>query len=344
VALYLTEQDVERLLDMEACVEAVEQAFRQWAEGRADNRPRERATVRGAVLHALAAGSEVWGRLAAKVYATTRGGARFVVLLFDAQSSELLAIIEADRLGQMRTGAASAVATRRLARADARSLAIIGTGWQARSQAKAVSLVRRLERIAVYGRDRQRLLEFCRETEAACGVPVAGCASPEEAVRGADIVVTATSSTQPVLRGAWLAPGAHVNAIGGNRADRRELDDDAVDRTGLIVVDSIEQARREAGDLIAAATGIAAGAGIAAPLMTPAGGDGARRPVPLDRAVELKDLVGGAHPGRRDAAEITLYKSLGVALEDLAAACLVYDRAIESGVGRDMPPGARGAD
>jgi len=325
MALYLAERDVERLLGMERCVEVVEQAFRQWAEGRADNRPRERATVRGAVLHALAAGSEVWGRLAAKVYATTKGGARFVVLLFDARSSDLLAIIEADRLGQMRTGAASGVATRRLARSDACSLAIIGTGWQARSQAKAVSIVRRLERVAVFGRDRQRLFEFCRETEAACGVPVSGCASAEEAVRGADIVVTATSSMEPVLRGAWLGPGAHVNAIGVNRADRRELDSDAVDRAGLIVVDSIEQARREAGDLIAA------------------GGDGARRPAPLDRAVELKDVVGGAHPGRRDAAEITLYKSLGVALEDLAAASLVYDRAIESGVGREIPPGARGA-
>ncbi len=320
MALYLTERDVERLLGMDACVEAVEQAFRQWAEGRADNRPRARATVTGAVLHALAAGSEVWGRLAAKVYATTRQGARFVVLLFDARSSDLLAIIEADRLGQMRTGAASGVATRRLARADARSLAILGTGWQARSQARAIALVRRLERIRAFGRDRGRLLEFCRETEAACGVPVIGCLTAEEAVRGADIVVTATSATQPVLRGVWLGPGVHLNAIGGNRADRRELDDDAVDRSGLIVVDSIEQARGEAGDLIAAGAGKAA----------------------LDRAVELKDVLGGAHPGRRDDAEITLYKSLGIGLEDLAAATLVYDRAIESGAGRPIPPDAGG--
>ncbi len=218
MALYLTEQDVGRLLTMEACVEAVEQAFRQWAEGRADNRPRARATVRGAVLHALAAGSDVWGRLAAKVYATTRQGARFVVLLFDGQRSDLLAILEADRLGQTRTGAASGVATRRLARRDARSLAVIGTGWQARSQAKAISTVRELERISAFGRDRDRLLEFCRETEAACGVKVAACASPEQAVRGADIVVTATSD-----RGRFDRAGTHGGgrSPGGGRGGRR---------------------------------------------------------------------------------------------------------------------------
>src|SRR2546428_11126401 len=151
MALYLTEQDVGRLLTMEACVEAVEQAFRQWADGRADNRPRARATVRGAVLHALAAGSDVWGRLAAKVYATTRQGARFVVLLFDGRSSDLLAIIEADRLGRTRTGAASGVATRRLARPGARILGIIGTGHQAGSQVRAVTLVRRIESVRAYG-------------------------------------------------------------------------------------------------------------------------------------------------------------------------------------------------
>src|SRR5438552_14846301 len=167
MALYLTERDVGRLLTMEACVEAVEQAFRQWAEGRADNRPRARATVRGAVLHALAAGSDVWGRLAAKVYATTRQGARFVVLLFDGQTSDLLAIIEADGLGQTRTGAASGVATRRLARRDARSLGIIATGWQARSQARAVSTVRGLARISAFGRGGDRLRQFGRAAEAA---------------------------------------------------------------------------------------------------------------------------------------------------------------------------------
>jgi len=314
MALYLTEGDVGRLLSMEACVEAVETAFRQWADGRADNRPRARASVRGAVLHALAAGSEAWGRLAAKVYATSREGARFMVLLFDARTAGLLAAIEADRLGQTRTGAASGVASRWLARKDARSLAIIGTGWQARSQAKAIATVRRLEIIRVFGRSPERLREFCRDAEAACGVRVTPCASAEEAVRGADIIVTATSAAQPVLQGAWLRPGAHVNAVGSNRAERRELDDAAVLSAETIVVDSLEQAWLEAGDLLAVDGG-----------------------TPLGRAVELKEIIAGRHPGRSGDPAITLFKSLGIGLEDLAAASLVYDRAVEAGAGKPLP-------
>jgi ornithine cyclodeaminase len=255
------------------------------------------------------------------VYATSREGARFVVLLFDARSSDLLAVIEAHRLGQIRTGAASGVASRRLAREDARALGIIGTGWQARSQAKAMATVRRLEIIRVFGRDPGRLGEFCRETEAACGVKAEPSASAEAVVRGADIVVTATSSAQPVLEGAWLQPGAHVSAVGSNRADRRELDDAAVRRAGVIVVDSIEQARLEAGDLLAVDGG-----------------------APLGRAVELKEIIAGRHPGRNGDTEITLFKSLGIGLEDLAAATYVYDRAIESGAGTPLPAGRRGGD
>jgi alanine dehydrogenase len=314
MAIYLSEADVERLLPMRECVEAVEEAFRQWGEGRADNRPRARASVRGALLHALAAGSESWGRLAAKVYATTREGARFVVLLFDGRTSELLAVIEADRMGQTRTGAASGVATRRLARKDARSLAIIGTGWQARGQAQAIATVRPLQSVRAFGRDSERLREFCRDVETACGVRATPCASAEEAVREAHIIVTATSSAQPILEGAWIAPGAHVNAVGSNRAERRELDDEAVRRAGVIVVDSIEQARLEAGDLLAVDGG-----------------------APLERAVELKEVVTGRHPGRQDDSGITLFKSLGIGLEDLAAASFVYDRAIESGAGKPLP-------
>src|SRR5262245_34086046 len=319
MAIYLGEKDVERLLSMRECVDVVEQAFRQWAEGGADNRPRARASVRGAVLHALAAGSEAWGRLAAKVYATTRQGARFVVLLFDARTSELLAVIEADRLGQTRTGAASGVATRRLARKDAGVLAIIGTGWQARGQAQAIAAVRALQSIRAFGRDRERLREFCRDVETACGIKATPCASAEEAVREAHIIVTATSSAQPVLEGAWIAPGAHVNAVGSNRAERRELDDETVRRAAAIVVDSLEQARLEAGDLLAV-------------------DDGA----PLGRAVEMKEIVAGRHPGRRSDSEITLFKSLGIGLEDLAAASFVYDRAIESGAGKPLPSRGRG--
>jgi ornithine cyclodeaminase/alanine dehydrogenase-like protein (mu-crystallin family) len=313
MALYLTEDDVSRLLTMEACIEAVEEAFRQWAEGRADNRPRARARSGGGVLHSLSAASEALGRMAAKVYATTRQGARFVVLLFDGRTSDLLAIIEADRLGQIRTGAASGVATLRLARHDARTLAILGTGWQARGQARAIAAVRSLAAIRAWGRDPDRLRDFCREVEETCRVPASAAPSAEAAVRGADIVVTATSSDRPVLEAAWIAPGVHLNAVGSNQIRRRELDSGTVGKADLIVVDSLEQARLEAGDLVEPSE------------------------EPLARAVELSAIVGGSHPGRSGRDEITLFKSLGIGLEDLAAASRLYDLASAAGAGRQVP-------
>ena len=309
--LYLTEEDVGRLLTMEACVLAVEDALRAWAERRAANHPRARAIVRGGTLQALAAASEALGRMAAKVYATTRAGSRFIVLLFDGRTSDLLAVVEADRLGQMRTGAASGVATRCLARRDARILGIIGTGWQARGQARGVAAVRRLEAIRAYGRDRERLAAFCREVEQTCGVTTIAAASPQEAVTGADIVVTATAAARPILQAPWIGAGTHINAVGSNRADRQELESDVVRAAGLVVVDSVEQARLEAGDLIAI-------------------------PGTLERAIELSSVVAGRHPGRKDEGAITLFKSLGIGLEDLAAASLVYDLAVAAGAGRPI--------
>jgi len=316
--LWLTEEDVARFLTMEACIDAVEGALTSLATGSAANRPRARAIVPGATLHALPAASASLGRMAAKVYATTRGGARFVVLLFDNTSSELLAVIEADRLGQMRTGAATGVATRLLALPDAAVLGIIGTGWQARAQVQAIARVRRLQEVRAFGRDRGRLIDFCGEIARTTGVPVRSAATAEAAVRGSAIVVTATNAATPVLEGAWLSPGTHLNVVGSNRADRREVDDAAVARADLIVCDSLEQARLEAGDLLLAG---------AAPDGTDA----------LDGAVELGALLAGTHPGRVDPRSITLFKSLGLGLEDLAAASLVYDRAVEAGAGRPLP-------
>ncbi len=311
--LYLKEDDVARLLDMRDCIEAVEEAFRQHGARAADFRPRARARIEGGMLHVLPAASAPWGRMAAKVYATTRRGAHFIALLFDGRSSELLAVIEADRLGQIRTGAATAVATRHLAAPGEATLGVLGTGWQARGQAQAIACVRPLREIRAWGRDAARLKAFCADMEKSCGAPARPAASAEEAVRGAGIVVTATSAEQPVLRGEWLEPGAHLNAVGSNRPERRELDGEAVRRADLIVIDSIEQGRLEAGDLLL--------------------GD----PASLDRAVELSAIIAGRESGRRSKEQITLFKSLGIGLEDLAAASVVYDRALESNSGRPLP-------
>ncbi|MFQ5877289.1 MAG: ornithine cyclodeaminase family protein [Acidobacteriota bacterium] len=330
MALYLSEDDVARLLKMEDCIASVEEAFRQWAAGSASNRPRSRTRVRGGTLHVLPAASEVWGRMAVKAYASTRAGTRFVVLLFDLRTSDLLAVLEADRLGQIRTGAASGLATRLMARPDARTAAVIGSGRQARGQARGIAAVRRLDEIRAYGRDRDRLLAFCSEVRSACGVPVRPAASAEEAVRGADIVATATSSPDPVLRGEWLEPGTHVNAVGSNTARRREIDTETVRRADRIVVDDVEQARLEAGDLMPPGEGPAA----AGERQGPA------RSVALERAVPLADLVSGKAPARRSDREITLFESLGLGLEDLAAATTVFDGAVAAGAGRPLPAGA----
>ena len=318
MALYLTENDVDRLLEMPACINAIEHAFQDLAAGNAAFRPRARVAASGAMLHVLPAASDRLGRLSVKAYATTSEAARFVVLLFDTRTAEHLATIEADRLGQRRTGAATGVATRHLARSDAGVLAILGTGWQARSQVEAVACVRRLREVRAWGRDRDRLIEFCGDVARATRVSVQPAPNPEATVRGADIVVTATSAGQPVLKGAWLSPGMHVNAIGSNRADRREIDDEAVARADVIVVDSTEQARLEAGDLLLARSP-----------------EGSLQPV--TRALDLATVVAGRHPGRTEARAITLFKSLGIGLEDLAAASLVYDRARAAGAGRPCP-------
>jgi ornithine cyclodeaminase/alanine dehydrogenase-like protein (mu-crystallin family) len=251
-----------------------------------------------------------------KIYTVARGVARFVVPLFRSTTGEMAALIEADALGQIRTGAASGVATKYLANANARTAAIIGTGYQARTQLEAVAAVRRLERVRAFGRDPERRGQFCREMSARIGVPVEAANSGEEAVRGAEIVITATSATKVVLEGAWLVPGMHINAMGANWPQKRELDTAAVARADKIVVDSVEQAKMEAGDLIQAF-----------------GEDQSR----WSTVQELSQIVAGKESGRTAAGQITLFKSNGIATWDLAAAVRVYELAVARGMGQSVP-------
>src|SRR5215471_21257969 len=214
--LFLTEQDVTRLLTMEDTLVAVEGAFKAQATGDATNEPRRRSRAAGATLQvmsgAVANVGEFKGLLGLKAYTVTRGQARFHVSLYDAESGELLALIEADKLGQMRTGAASGVATRLLARAGARTVGVYGTGWQAQSQLEAVCAARDIESVKVYSRSPENRARFCQEMSARLGgVEIAPVERPEEAA-DADVVVTITTSREPVLQGAWLKPGTHINA------------------------------------------------------------------------------------------------------------------------------------
>jgi len=316
VALLLTEQEVARLLPMAVALEAVEEAFRWQGQGKVVNRPRVRLKVPGGLLHVMPAAAPEAGVMGLKAYATTRGGAKFVFLLFSADSGELLAVMEADRLGQIRTGAASGVATKYLARPDAQTVGIYGTGWQARSQLEAVSAVRKIREVRAYGRDPERRQAFAREMAERFGVPVVPVEQPEEAARGASILVTITNSRTPVLRGAWIEPGAHVNAAGSNALERAELDVEAVRRAALIVVDSLEQARLECGDLVA-------------PIE-----QGATR---WEAIHELGEVVAGSHPGRPSPEAITLFESQGLAMEDVAVAVRVWERARAEGAGQALP-------
>src|SRR5438309_1960475 len=253
MTLHISEAEVRAVLTMPQAVEAVEEISRKQATGEVVVHPRRRFELPGGgFFHYMAAADFSMGFVAMKQYTYLRGKLRCLVPLYEMATGDLLAQIEADYMGQLRTGAASGVATKYLARKDSRVAAIIGTGGQAKTQLEAVAAARKLESARAYGRDAAKREKFCAEMSERIGIPVHPCSSAAQAVRDADIVSTATTASQPVVRGADLAPGAHINAIGANHAHKRELDDEAVASADVIVVDSVEQSRQEAGDLIIA--------------------------------------------------------------------------------------------
>jgi ornithine cyclodeaminase/alanine dehydrogenase-like protein (mu-crystallin family) len=270
----------------------------------------------GAFFHHMAAADVTEKLVATKQYTYVGGKLKFVVSLFSMESGDLLSLIEADVLGQMRTGAASGVATKYLARADARTAAIVGTGGQARTQLEAIAAVRKLDRVRVYGRDAERRKRFALEMSAKLGVSVEPAASSEVATEGAAIVCTATTAAHAVVGAAAILPGTHINAIGANHMKKRELDAETVAKCDRIFVDSIEQSRQEAGDLVLGFAG---------------------HEKRWDAVRELSSLVAGICPGRSDDSQITLFKSNGISAWDLAAAAVVYGMAKERGLGRTLP-------
>jgi alanine dehydrogenase len=313
--LFLSERDVLELLPMETALERLEAIFVAQAHHQVVNQVRQRMFLPTVSLHYMAGAWTGESILGMKIYTASRGNLRFIVLLYDANQGELLAMIEADHLGRIRTGAASGVATKHLSRQDSSRLAVIGTGRQARTQLHAVSLVRRLTSVRVYGRDQGRREAFCKEIREQLHLDIMPVESAEAAVRSSDIVVTATSARSPVLFGDWLNPGTHINAVGANIATRRELDDAVLLRATVISVDFLEQAKIEAGDLI----------------------QGFRdTPQRWESITELKDVVAGNQPGRRSADGITLFKSTGIALWDVAAAGAIYSRALKAGLGSEI--------
>jgi ornithine cyclodeaminase/alanine dehydrogenase len=309
VPLYLTEADVEALLSPADAVAAVEDSFRRLASGEVVNKPRYRVVTEGVSLAVMSAVDAALRLAGVKSYAVSSAGVPFVVTLFDNETGELAAVIEADRLGQLRTGAASGVAAKFLAREGATSLGIIGCGWQAESQVRCIrEAVPTIDHVVAYCRTEESLREFCGRLDAEPGESHRDPAEQE-------IVVTATTSKDPVLRGEWLRPGALVCAMGANDRRRRELDNAVLERASFVSCDSVEQAKLESGDLIE----------------------------PIEQGIldwlevhELQEVVAGEVQGRQSDDDIVVFKSNGLAAWDVAAAARTLELARERGKGTPL--------
>ena len=307
--LYLTEAEVAGLLTPADALAAIEGSFRRLAAGEVENVPRQRTAWEGGFLAVMWAVDSGLGLAGLKTYAAGHEGASFVVVLFETETQRPVAAIEADTLGQLRTGAASGVAAKYLAREGASSLGVIGCGWQARSQVAAIrEALPSIETVVAYCRTPERLDEFCRETGAE---PGESHRDPAEQ----DVVVTITTSKDPVLRGEWLQPGALVCAAGANDPRRRELDNVVLERAAFVCCDSLDDARVESGDLIEPV-----GAGV------------------LDwlEVHELQEVVAGELPGRQADDDVVVFKSNGLAAWDVAIGAVAVERARHRGVGTEL--------
>jgi ornithine cyclodeaminase/alanine dehydrogenase-like protein (mu-crystallin family) len=309
VPLYLSESDVSELISPAVAVEAVEACFRRMAKGEVEMAPRRRLRLPEGALADMAAADGELGLAGGKLYAATSEGTTFVLCLFDSATSELVAVLEADRLGQLRTGAASGVAARHLARSGARTLGVIGCGHQAQTQIACIrAAVPSIERVVAFCRTPERLAAFCERTGAEAGE------SHRDAARG-EVVATITTSRDPVLRGEWLAPGALVVAAGANVVTRRELDNAVLERASFVCCDWLEQAKLESGDLVEPVE-----AGV------------------LDwlEVHELHEVVSGELAGRQSDDDIVVFKSNGLAAWDVAVGVEAVRLAREQGVGTSL--------
>jgi ornithine cyclodeaminase/alanine dehydrogenase-like protein (mu-crystallin family) len=297
---------------MRDCLAALEEVFLRWGQGKAVNQSRQRMRMPGGALQMMVAVDDEAGA----GFKTSGGLVGTIVHLYDSKSGEFLAMIEANGLGATRTGAASGVATKYMARPESATVGIIGAGRQAATQLEAVCAVRDIRSVKVYGRRADNRARFAEQMEQRLGVPVTPVATPRECVEASDVVITITNSAEPVLEGRWLAPGTHVNAAGNNNWQHREVDESTIARSGIVAVDDLEQAKIECGELMSAV---------------------ARGVFRWEQAREIRQVVAGLAPGRTSPEQITLFESQGIAIEDIAAAWRVYHLAKERGMGKPFP-------
>ena len=316
MAVFLSGNDVKQLLTVDMALEAVESAHRDLANGLALDTPRARSRLPQTTLHILQGALPAQGVIGYKAYTSNKSGNRFLVQLFDVATGRLKAVIEADYLGMIRTGAASGVAARWLARPDSSVAGVFGSGWQAEGHVRAICAAMPLARVKVFSRQADKLQDFCRRLSETTGVAVVPAASAEETVRGSDLIGTVTTAALPLFDASWLEPGTHINAAGSNSLIRQELSEAAVRRCDLLAVDAVATALAEAGDLL--------------PMLE-------KGRLHARQLVELGEVIVGRHAGRASAEQITLFESQGMAIQDLAVALRVLAAAEASGLGRQLP-------
>ncbi len=314
MALYITEHEVERLANIRDAISAVESVGKSMAEKETIFPPRTRLRMKNGFFHFMPASLEGAGYFGYKAYTSFKGVARFLVFLFDNHNGELRAIIEADKLGQLRTGAASGAATKVLARRNVETLGIIGSGFQAESQLTAAISVRDFKSVKIFSRNVDHAKKFCEKLQSVSALTLEAVRIVEEAA-AADVVTTVTSTLSPVLFGNMLKPGCHINAVGGNMLIKREIDEKVVELADLIVIDSREQGEKECGDFLSLIE---------------------KGQLHWSDVYEFHDIFNG-NAVRKTDADITLFKSQGIAPWDIALAKVVYERALQKNIGTQIP-------
>jgi alanine dehydrogenase len=316
MTIYLTEADVDGLLNMEMAVDALDEAFKARARGEVFNSPRSRLPIGRGSYNFMAASWPDKGIVGHKSYTAGPGGARFHVAIYSTRGEGLLLLMEASRLGQIRTGAASGVATRYMANQGELTVGVIGSGYQAETQLEAIATACHVVSGKVFSRNEDNRNRFAKRMSERLGIAVDPADSGAECADGVDVLVAVTNSVDPVITGNMVAPGMHINAAGNNSWLKRELDTAAIAKCDVIAVDDVEQAKYECGELMRAAeTGRFS----------------------WDNAIPIHDVVAGNRQGRGSPEQITLFESQGLALEDLAVADIVYKRAMERGAGITLP-------
>ena len=315
MTLFLKDEDVAQCVTMDAMLEAIETMQRHYGDGQAHNMTRRKIIAESGLLSVMGGGLFYQGLLGVKTYTVVKGSYSFQVSLYDADTGKLLCYIQANRLGQLRTGATTGVAVKHLANPGDVTVGVIGTGGQAPTQLEAVSKVRGIKMVKAVSRNQERREEFARRMTDALGVEVSAAATNEEAVSDCDIVVCVAANMDPVVQGAWLKDGSTVIGAGPTTWRAREVDEATITRAGKLFVDSMDQAALEAGDLCSAVD---------------------KGLLQWSKVHELRHVVSGTVTGRDSKDQVVYAKIMGTGVADVAAAKLAYDSAKAKGLGLEM--------